>query len=321
MATNKIKELVFSFMDMVKIECDEVTEGVWEAKIPESEQVFFNGFEDLKFTFSRELAEKHRDLELICDGSFLLRKVIERLAEIPKASRLFSNRLPEVPPASEAGLRVVDSEKVYYRQKVVFNFKVQFECDQRKEKLFSITTDSAGMSVDVSRGLLEVDTVEFSETPQPEIKIEESGPDILRLYLQSCQQLETEIQEEIEGLKKWGIAQCSEELSKFEAYLDEQKQELLKKKENVCFHLYFFQKEEEIDKLINDLENERNRKLSELKEKFSLRVNIGLINAVVLCIPTVATSPRKARKSSSSGIAKKAGVKSSLPALEARAAN
>lgn len=320
MATNKIKELVFSFMTMVGIDCVEKAENVWAAKIPEKEQNFFNGFEELKFTFSREMAEKYRDIELICDGSFLLRKIIERLSEVPKASRLFSNSLPEVPPSNEAGLRVVDSENIYYRQKVVFNFKVQFECDQRREKLFSITTDTVGNCVEMNKGLVEIDTREFSEVPQPGIKIEESGPDILRLYLQSCQKLEAEIQSEIDELKDWGNAQCSEELKKFEAYLDEQKQELLKKKENVCFHLYFFQKEEEIDKLIGDLEAERTRKLNELKDKFSLRVNVGLINAVVLCIPTVATSPRKARKTSTGTIAK-AVVKSSLPDMEARSAN
>ncbi|MDN5279793.1 MAG: hypothetical protein PWR01_3758 [Clostridiales bacterium] len=319
MATNKIKDLVFSFMNMVGIECKEVAADVWAAHIPEKEQLFFNGFEDLKFTFSRELAEQHRDIELICDGSFLLRKIIERLGEIPKASRLFSNRDPEVPPALKNGLRVVDSGNVYYRQKVVFNFKVLFECDQRREKLFSIVTDPVGSNVEINQGLMEIDTSEFSEQPQDGIKIEESGPDILRLYLESCQKLEQEIQEDISELKDWGTAQCSDELKKFEAYLDEQKQELLKKKENVCFHLYFFQKEEEIDKLIGNLEEEHNRKLRELKEKFSLRVNISLINAVVLCVPTVATSPGKVRKNSAASVAKT--VKSSLPGVEARSAN
>lgn len=320
MATNKIKELVFSFMNMVGIKCHEIEKDVWAAKIPENEQLFFNSFETLKFTFCRELAEKHRDIELICDGSFLLRKIIERLAQIPKASRLFSLKEPEVPNTGEKGLRVVNPDSVYYRQKVVFNFKVNFECDQRREKLFSIVTDPAGNIVEVNDGLIDIDTSEFSEKPQDGIKIEESGPDILRLYLQSCQKLENILEEDIAELKDWGVSQCDDELMKFEAYLDEQKQELLKKKENVCFHLYFFQKEEEIDKLIKDLEAERERKLQELKEKFSLKVNISLINAVVLCIPTVATSPGKVRKNSAAAIAK-AVVKSSLPGIEARSAN
>jgi hypothetical protein len=299
MATNKVKELVFSFMSMVGIEAEEIDANIWKAVIPEKEQLFFNGFDELKFTFSRELAEKHRDIELICDGSFLLRKIIERLAEIPKASRLFSLQQPEVPPCENAGLRVVDSEKVYYRQKVVFNFKVLYDCDQRKEQLFSIVTDPAGNKIEINEGLYNIDLENYSEKPQPGIKIEQSGPDILRLYLESCQKLENELEEEISGLKEWGADQCSEELQKFEAYLDEQKQELLKKKENVCFHLYFFQKEEEIDKLIHSLEQEHKRKLRELKEKFALKVNISLINAIVLCVPTVATSSEKTRKKSS----------------------
>ena len=67
--------------------------------------------------------------------------------------------------------------------------------------------------------------------------------------------------------------------------MNEQKAELLQKKENVSFHLYFFQKEEEIDKLISNLEEERKRKLSDLEEKYKVKVNISLINAVVICTP------------------------------------
>ncbi len=297
MATNRIKDLVFAFMDMVKIETKEVVPNVWWFKVPEKEQNFFNGFEELKFTFEREIAEQHRDTELICDGSFLLRKIIERLAEVPKASRMFATCKPEIPPVSDGGeLRVVDTDNVYYRQKVIFNFKVQFECDQRKEMLFSISADPADSSLELQKGLKEIDLSGFSEKPQDGIKIEESGQDVLRLYLQACQNLEKELETEIAEVKNWGKKQCDEELEKFEAYLEEQKQELLKKKENVCFHLYFFQKEEEIDTLINNLEQERMRKISELQEKFSLKVRINLINAVILCIPTVGTLSRKTRK-------------------------
>jgi hypothetical protein len=295
-------------------------ENIWSAEIPEKEQSFFNGFEDLKFTFTREIAEKHRDIELICDGSFLLRKIIERLAEIPKASRLFSCAQPQPMPGEDSRLRVVGSENVFYRQQVLFNFKVQFECDQRKEKLFSILADPAGDNINIDQGLKDLNLKEFSEKPKEGIKIEESGPDILRLYLQSCKKLEDEIQKEMKDLQEWGKNQCSEELAKFEAYLDEQKQELLKKKENVCFHLYFFQKEEEIDKLINNLEQEHKRKLQELQDKFALKVNICLINAVVICVPTVAVSPRKLRKKTAAQIAKNV-VKSSLPGIKARPAS
>lgn len=294
---NKVQELVFSFMEMVGIESRELETGIWAAAIPEAEQSFFNGFENLKFTFDREKAELHRDLELICEGSFLLRKIIERLAELPKASRLYSLKAPEVlPPGPGHELRVV-SDNVYYREKVVFNFKVQYECDQRREKLYSIIADTAAGVSGIEDGLCNIDMTEFSETPQPGLQIEESAVDILRLYLQSCQKLEESLSDEIAELREWGDEQCHENLKVFEAYLEEQKQELLKKKENVCFHLYFFQKEEEIDRLIENLEEERKRKLNELQEKFSLRVNISLINAVVLCLPTVGIASNKTRKS------------------------
>lgn len=293
---NKIKELVFSFMDMVGINRQESEPGIWVAKIPEAEQAFFNGFEVLRFTFDRNKAELHRDLELICEGSFLLRKIIEKLAELPRVSRLFSLNAPAVPPQGPAHeLRLV-SDNVYYRPRVVFNFKVQFECDQRREKLFSVVADTASDVLGVEDGLYNIDMADFSETPQAGMKISESGTDVLRLYLQACQKLEETLNEEIAVLREWGDEQCSENLKVFEAYLDEQKQELLKKKENVSFHLYFFQKEEEIDRLIDNLEEERKRKLSELKDKFSVRVKIGLVNSVVLYTPTVGVAAHKPRK-------------------------
>lgn len=294
---NKIQELVFSFLEMVGIKSREQEPGIWSAKIPESEHAFFNGSETLLFTFEREKAEKHRDLELISEGSFLLRKIIERLSAAPKASRLFSTRAPEVAPSADGNALRVVSDKLYYRPKVIFNYKVQFECDQRREKLFSISADSADDSIVLEEGLQSLDLTEYSEKPQPDIKIEESGIDILRLYLQSCQKLEENISEEINELREWGDEQCRENMRVFSAYLDEQKQELLKKKENVSFHLYFFQKEEEIDKLIDNLEQERRRKISELEDKFSLKVNISLVNSVVIYVPTVGTASVKGRKS------------------------
>lgn len=308
MAKNKIRELVFSFLNMIGCNPKEAGADVWHVRVPKSEQGFFNGFEVFKFTFSREQAENHRDLEFVCKGSYLLRKIIERLSEIPKASRLFSLEAPEIPTCSEGGkLRVLKSDKLYYRQQVIFNFKVQFECDQRREKIFSIAADPESENLEVSEGVRMVNLENYSETPQEGIKLEDSGLDFLRLYLRSCQTLEQSIQGEIEELKGWGEDQCAEQLEKFEAYLDDQKQELLKKRENVAFHLYFFQKEEEIDKLIDNLEQERQRKLSELGDKFALKVNISLINAVVLCVPTVATSPAKGhgkKKSATVSLAK-----------------
>ncbi len=295
---NKIQELVFSFMDMVNINRSEVEAGIWMAKIPAAEQAFFNGFETLKFTFDREKAELHRDLELICEGSFLLRKIIERLAELPRVSRLFSLKAPAVPPQGPSHeLRVV-SDNIYYRPRVVFNFKVQFDCDQRREKLFSVVADTASEVLGVEDGLYNIDMTEYSEAPQAGLKISESNTDILRLYLQACQKLEDSLVDDIAELQEWGNEQCQENLKVFEAYLDEQKHELLKKKENVSFHLYFFQKEEEIDRLIDNLEEERKRKLSELKDKFSVRVKIGLVNSVVLYTPTVGVASHKPRKAS-----------------------
>ncbi|MBF0543516.1 MAG: hypothetical protein HQM08_03740 [Candidatus Riflebacteria bacterium] len=289
MEANKIQELVLCFMKSLEIKCENDGKGIWRAKIIPSERTFFNGFEEYVFTFEREVAEKHRELELICDGSYLLKKIIERLASIPKVSRLFALTPPE--PPSDGGkvgeLVLLAPGKCHYRQKINFHFKVSYVCNRRYDSLFTCLVDPASNEVYLKEGVNEIDMSSYSETPNPDIPIEPTGEEILRLYLKACQILEEETEKKLGEIKSWAQTQFEYEKEKIEEFIDEQKAELEKKKANVCFHLYFFQKEEEIDKMINDLENEKLRKIQELQEKHSLKIEISLINAYVLCVPTL----------------------------------
>lgn len=293
---NKIRSIVFSFFDMAKIPYKEIRKGVWVANIPETEENFFGNVSLLEFTFQRELAEEHRNIELLCEGSFLLRKIIERMSVLPRVSRVFSKRIPETPPQS---LTVV-TDSSYYRSKVVFNYKVTFHCEQNKDKLYSVVADTAFGVININDNLFEVDMNEFSETPDSNLKIEDSGYDILKLYMEACQRLEDEILTDIKDLRCRSEEKYNQSIKVFDDYLDEQKNELLKKKENVSFHLYFFQKEEEIDKMLANLEEERKRKTAELQDKYKVKVSVTLINAVVLCIPTIGAASSKAKRTISS---------------------
>lgn len=293
---NKIRSIVFSFLDMAKIPYKEIRKGVWVANIPETEENFFGNVSLLEFTFQRDLAEEHRNVELVCEGSFLLRKIIERMSVLPRVSRVFSKRIPETPPQS---LTVV-TDSSYYRSKVVFNYKVTFHCEQNKDKLYSVLADTAFGVININDNLFEVDMNEFSETPDSNLKIEDSGYDILKLYMEACQRLEDEILTDIKDLRCRSEEKYNQSIKVFDDYLDEQKNELLKKKENVSFHLYFFQKEEEIDKMLANLEEERKRKTAELQDKYKVKVSVTLINAVVLCIPTIGTASSKAKRTISS---------------------
>ncbi len=302
MATNKVQELVTSFMHMVGIPVAQVGDGIWRAHIPAAERAFFNGFEELAFTFDRSVAEKHRDLELIAEGSYLLKKIVERLVGIPKVSRLFKRAPPELPPAEPGRpteLRLITPGKAHYRQQVMFNFKVAFLAEDRRERLFSVLADPARHELYLHEGLGGLDPTQFREDPDPGLPIDESGEDLLRLYLQACRQLEATIGPEVADLRARNQERFQAEFERYREFLEEQKRELLKKKENVCFHLYFFQKEEEIDRMIRDLEAEHERKVSELEEKHRVKVEVSLINAIVLCIPTVgvpATQPQKKKR-------------------------
>ena len=293
---NKIRSIVFSFLDMAKIPYKEIRKGVWVANIPETEKNFFGNVSLLEFTFQRDLAEEHRNVELVCEGSFLLRKIIERMSVLPRVSRVFSKRIPETPPQS---LTVV-TDSSYYRSKVVFNYKVTFHCEQNKDKLYSVVADTAFGVININDNLFEVDMNEYSETPDSNLKIEDSGYDILKLYMEACQRLEDEILTDIKDLRCRNEEKYNQSIKVFDDYLDEQKNELLKKKENVSFHLYFFQKEEEIDKMLANLEEERKRKTAELQDKYKVKVSVTLINAVVLCIPTIGAASSKAKRTISS---------------------
>ncbi|HNV68477.1 MAG TPA: hypothetical protein PKO06_02185 [Candidatus Ozemobacteraceae bacterium] len=290
MENNKIQELVFSFMDSVGAKPVQAGEGIWQAPIPSAETGFFNGDKDFRFTFSRDVAEKHRDLELICEGSYLLKRIIDRLSTVPKVSRLFLKAQPTLPPlvsGKTPELRVITPGKVYYRQQVWFNFRVKYECDRKEEMFFSTLADPALPQVELHEQLSKVDETLYSEEPEPGVPIEDLGEDLLRLYLSSCRAVEEKIADQIQDVRDWAEEKYKHEEQRFIAYLEEQKRELQKKKENVCFHLYFFQKEEEIERMIKDLETEKNRKLAELKEKFAVQVEVALINAVIIAVPTL----------------------------------
>jgi hypothetical protein len=293
METTNIQKLVLTFLDSIGVTKIQDEDGIWTLSIPPEERSFFNGFEEYALTFDRDQAEKHRELELICEGSYLLRRIIERVSSIPKVSRVYGNFDPEL-PASEPGkpseLRLLTPGAVFYRQKVQFSFRVGFQCDHRLDRLITMVADPAGPDVVCHDGAVEVDPNRFTEAPNPAIPVEESGEEILRLYLRACRNLEERLKPEIDTLKEQLGGELEEERRKVEAFLNEQKQELQRKKENVCFHLYFFQKEEEIDKMIRELEAEHLRKIEELEEKFRLKVDVQLLNAVVLCIPTLGVS-------------------------------
>ncbi|NLI75349.1 MAG: hypothetical protein GX442_02760 [Candidatus Riflebacteria bacterium] len=311
MTTNKIQELVTAFMTMVGIPTTQSAEGIWHATIPEAERSFFNGFEQLSFTFDREVAEKHRDLELIAEGSYLLKRIVERLVGIPKVSRLFRLGAPEMPPIGTARgpeLRLLTPGKVHYRQQVVFNFKVSFTSEDRCERLFSVLADPAKHEIYLKEGLGDLDPTQFREDPEPGVPIDESGADLLRLYLEACRQLESTIAPQVGEIRARNAGRFDAEFGRYRDFLEEQKRELLKKKENVCFHLYFFQKEEEIDRMIKDLETEHTRKVEELKEKYQLKVEVGLINAIVLCIPTIGAPASQVRKKKREGLALPVGL-------------
>lgn len=279
---NNIQQLVLSFFNMQGIKCQEAEEGIWVAEVPKKEAEFLNSNGTLRFTFDREKAELYRDVEMLCEGSFLLGKIIEKLASAPKVSRLFVAHQSEVPEAS--GVKSI-AEKMHYKSSVAFNFRVSIDSDQKSEMLYSVVEDPCDSSLKVNDSLFAVNLEDYSEKADPRIKLDEPGPEILKVYLQACQRLEESIQEEVEKYRKIGRDKCREDMKIFDDYLNDQKAELLQKKENVSFHLYFFQKEEEIDKLIRNLEEERKRKLTELEEKYRVKVNISLINAVILCVP------------------------------------
>lgn len=289
---NDIKSLVFSFLDSLNIKYTETAPDMWKAMVTPKEVAFFDGRTEYEFTFDRELAEKHRSLEFMSKGSFMLQKITNRLTASPKVARVFAIKEPELPK----GVLSVVTEKPYYRTQLAFNFKVLIEGEKKDVKMLSVLSDISTGAIEVGEGFYEVDEEKYSETPNPDYEIRDENQEILRLYIESCQQVEKEIAKDIKLFRAKNQEEYKKSLELFEDYLNDQKAELLKKKENLSFHLYFFQKEEEIDKLINDLEQQREQKIIELKEKYDLKVNVILINALMLCVPTLGEVAQKSKK-------------------------
>jgi hypothetical protein len=289
---NDIKSLVFSFLDNINIKYTETAPGMWKAMITPKEVAFFDGRTEYEFTFDRELAEKHRSLEFMSKGSFMLQKITNRLTASPKVARVFAIKEPELPK----GVLSVITQRPYYRTQIAFNFKVNIESEQKTVKMLSVISDITTGSIELRDGFYEVDERLYSETPNPDYELRDENHEILKLYIESCQRVEKEVSKDIKLFRAKNEEEYEKNLEQFEDYLNDQKAELLKKKENLSFHLYFFQKEEEIDKLINGLEQQREQKVQELKEKYEVKVNIVLINALMLCVPTMGEVAQKTKK-------------------------
>ncbi len=297
-----IKNMVLGFMDSIKVSVTGGDDGIYRAQVPPNERVFFNEVEVYTFTFDRETAQKCREAEYLGDGSYFLRRILERLSAVPKVSRLFRQGEPEtVTPAPATAtapgnsLRVLQLGQSFYRQQVLFTFKVIYSGHCRVAELVSVLVDPFTGTVSFLDEM--PDLTNFSEEADTSITVHEQTDELLKSYLQTLAQIEAKIKPQIDTMREQAKDLLKAELIRIDQYFDEQKRELQQKKENVYFHLYFFQKEEEIDKMMRDLESERARKTQEMAEKYELKIEVVLVNALVLCIPTrnmlSSTAPRR----------------------------
>lgn len=287
--SSQIKNLVLDFMHLIGINPVEIEPEIWKAHIPETEKYFFNGFEEINFTFNRNIAETHRNLEYIAEGTYLLKKILERLISIPKVSKIYKCTEPQPITTIYSTLpNHIAPVTTFYKQDIIFNFKVLFSAESKFEKLYTVYASPYTSEIKILEEFVEIRLDKnYSEHPPYNILTEDISEEIIRFYLMSCQLLEQKITPSILELQNSSQKALNSELERYKAYINEQKEELQRKKQNVSFHLYFFQKEEEIDKLLQNIDLELEQKIQELKSKYQVSTTINLINAIILHIPVI----------------------------------
>ncbi|NLM17244.1 MAG: hypothetical protein GX221_05960 [Candidatus Riflebacteria bacterium] len=265
----RVKKVFFNFLDTQKIPYKEENPEVWLAEPPKDKQSLLNGAEEFRFTFNKNIAELHRNIEYISENSYSFRKVVEKISSEPKAAKV---RLKT--DGNAKGIK--------WTEDAVFNFKVSMVGGNVKDMLFHTVCDLGAKTIELNEGLFAPEKEKYIDCSKDSNSKASSPTEILRYYLMSCNNLETYLLNEIKEKSKSAENKYKEELAAYNTYLDEEKKELETKKDNSGFHLYFFQKEEEIDKMISNLEKDRKEKTAELREKFKLKTKISLISAIII---------------------------------------
>ncbi|MBU0700077.1 hypothetical protein KKE26_02080 [bacterium] len=274
---------------LAEIENNKMLEVIADDKLADN----FNRRSYLKFIFDRNLQDQYPEAEFISYGHPYLDTLINLASQKGSVTRLYLNGLT----TTTGHIRDKITNKIkFYNCKAnflsdilerfsycLFNFKVSYISDDKKEQIKTVAVDRVSAAVD-NRLLDVLDTLFVGTECERKGMSEDEVKPLEEVYEAACGYIKNETSPTIEEIKKISLKKLSKEIMRVENYYLENEAEIKQRlrREGLSDE----QQTRLNEKLkLNTLEKER--KILDLEEKHKLKVNIKLLNAALIYQPKI----------------------------------
>ncbi len=268
-----------------------------EVLVPqEVAEEYFQGKNFLRLAFDFEVAEETADCEFVTYGSYLLDAVtrlalakgrllecfvpVERLMAPPQVDKLALEKTDFIKFRPPRLAKQYPMEHVYYQ----YNFRSVYRYYERQERLHPVLVDmsSGRQDSEVQTLLPQLDKIVPLETRQQHL------PQALVIsqreaYSRACTVAADLAGVEIERLEREQAARREKELSKVTRYYEntcrELQQRITRTKDAV--------RREKLAKQIAATETDQKRRENDIREKFSVEVEINLDSIIIYYLPKI----------------------------------
>lgn len=287
-----VQSFVVSYFERIGGIVDFTEYSLAEVVIPDEYAEHFDGRTFFRITFDQEVARENEDAEFITYGSHFLDKLtvlaMERglaAARYIVVDRLEQGRVVEKLTNQFAFIRckpALDSSTIRNFHYVLFNFKIVYLTDEREEVFQSVLVNlNTNRPADkLGRMINSVLVTDEREIICPE----EKSYSIQAAYKTACEELKRRSKGEIEDKERENQRRLWQDLRRINQYHDDLREELeAQLRKAVDDPKRATSLEGKIK--ANDLERERREK--ELRDRYRLRVQVKLNNAVFYSQPKV----------------------------------
>jgi len=263
--------------------------GVFRATLPESLRPAFEGVDSIRLTFDPAIAASRSQVDLAAIGSYLMDRVVEDatragwhcVARIEAGAESAADVVARAlrPRNATLSVEAVETAPVPH---LLFNFRVRLTTDERVERLESVLIDTrTGWERKTAPALFE------ENLALPE-NVGFDWAAIGGAYGSACRILETRIEPEVRAFRAQAEALLQAELDRIGGYFDRSIREAQAARAGGG------------GAEARSLELERDRRLTEAKEKYRLVGEVELCNVRTVLLDvtraTVALANRGARK-------------------------
>ncbi len=249
----------------------------------------------IRYTLEKSVAQSHTDIHYADRGTPFFKKI---MASISQSASVTRGYFPfpaegEIQAPDAAGIQEffrtrkidgvqVDGIRPVYIPKIElqFHLNIQSQCSE------SLISKEIFDALDISP-IAALPAGLKKPCKQPSRKVEEVylQENIISVFLRVLKTIESRIKQQVENVYHENSKGFELEKGKVNQFYEMVKEELEDRKESLYYHLYFFQKEEKINKIILEQEKEWDLKLKINQLKYRFKAFLDIFNAYIYFFP------------------------------------